>query len=205
MDTAGKRKRGGQSKPADEVKRHNITFRARDQLRHGLQTASVLSGRSISEEIERRLEHSLAEDAEAGGPRNKLLIHLISELLSRIEILKGSWVDNIDARAQVQVGLQAVIDNLSQLSSLLPAIPAKFEGGEEGLREAVRTSFNGAEATCRAYDAMYSVFHRALAEKKSKLSPLMKMRVDLSGAEQMALQSIIDYWTWTPEKAESSK
>jgi hypothetical protein len=46
------RPRGGQTKPAAERKRHNLTFRARDQLRSDLEKAAAAANRSVSEQIE---------------------------------------------------------------------------------------------------------------------------------------------------------
>lgn len=54
------RKRGGQLKPPEERKRNNLTFRARDELREQIRRCAEASGRSISEEIEHRLEISIA-------------------------------------------------------------------------------------------------------------------------------------------------
>jgi hypothetical protein len=50
-----KRRRGGQPKPPAERKRNNLTFRARDQLRADLEKAAAAAQRSVSEEIEYRL------------------------------------------------------------------------------------------------------------------------------------------------------
>src|SRR5215831_14817133 len=53
-----KRRRGGQTKPAAERKRNNLTFRARDQLKADLEKAATATNRSVSEEIEFRLGQS---------------------------------------------------------------------------------------------------------------------------------------------------
>jgi hypothetical protein len=50
-----KRRRGGQPKPPAERKRNNLTFRARDRLRTDLEKAAAAAQRSVSEEIEHRL------------------------------------------------------------------------------------------------------------------------------------------------------
>jgi predicted transcriptional regulator len=44
--------------PESLKRRHNVTFRIRDDLRAKLQTAADLSDRSLSEELERRIELS---------------------------------------------------------------------------------------------------------------------------------------------------
>src|SRR5687768_15799373 len=57
MDT-GRRQRGGQPKDPAERKRNNLTFRARDQLKASLAQQAKTNSRSLSEEIEHRLEMS---------------------------------------------------------------------------------------------------------------------------------------------------
>jgi hypothetical protein len=61
-----KRPRGGQPKPASLRKRHNQTFRIRDQLKTKLATAAEANRRSVSEEIEHRLELSFVYEATLG-------------------------------------------------------------------------------------------------------------------------------------------
>jgi hypothetical protein len=66
-DQPQKRKRGGQPKPAAERKRNNMTFRVRDSLRAELQASADKHQRSVSEEIEYRLEHSFQAERILGG------------------------------------------------------------------------------------------------------------------------------------------
>src|SRR3712207_2785522 len=56
-----RRKRGGQPKEPEERKRNNLTFRVRDRLKVDLEAAAAAGGRSVSEEIEHRLEQTLTE------------------------------------------------------------------------------------------------------------------------------------------------
>jgi hypothetical protein len=56
QDSAPKRRRGGQPKPALERKRNNVTIRVRDQNKADLQAAAAVAHRSLSEEIEFRLQ-----------------------------------------------------------------------------------------------------------------------------------------------------
>ena len=58
-----KRKRIGRPpKPAQERKSVNFTFRSRGEMREQLSRAAEVAGRSISEEIEKRLEQSFDEE-----------------------------------------------------------------------------------------------------------------------------------------------
>lgn len=55
-----KRKPGGQPKPEGERKRNNLTFRVRDALRARLEEAAAAAQRSVSEEIEFRLNRDFS-------------------------------------------------------------------------------------------------------------------------------------------------
>lgn len=57
-----KRRRGRPPKPEHEKRRRNLTFRVRAHLRYRLELAAARDGRSLSEEIEHRLERSLNEE-----------------------------------------------------------------------------------------------------------------------------------------------
>lgn len=57
-----KRKQVGRPpKPPEERRRSHFTFRTTDKLREQLRNAAAVSGRSISEEIEQRLEQSFRD------------------------------------------------------------------------------------------------------------------------------------------------
>lgn len=57
-----KRRRGRPRKQAALRKRNNLTFRTRDGLREQLEKTAKENGRSISEEIEHRLQMSFHHD-----------------------------------------------------------------------------------------------------------------------------------------------
>ena len=72
-----KRKRIGRPpKPAKERKSVNFTFRSRGDMRDRLRAAAAMSGRSISEEIEFRLEQSFQEERMAMAAVNALRQYL---------------------------------------------------------------------------------------------------------------------------------
>lgn len=62
MAEGQKRSRGGQFKDPTERKRNNLTFRVRDQRKAALEAAAAASGRSVSEEIEFRLNRDFSPD-----------------------------------------------------------------------------------------------------------------------------------------------
>jgi hypothetical protein len=101
MEPAQKRKRGGQPKPAEERKRNNLTFRARDQLKADLEAAAEYSGRSVSEEIEYRLQRSFVEDAQIAdtfGDRRTYRVFQICANATRVlfnpDDTSKSWLDD---------------------------------------------------------------------------------------------------------------
>jgi len=101
MEPAQKRKRGGQPKPAEERKRNNLTFRARDQLKADLEAAAEYSGRSVSEEIEYRLQRSFVEDeqiANTFGDRRTYRVFQICATATRVlfnpDDESKSWLDD---------------------------------------------------------------------------------------------------------------
>src|SRR4051794_4302083 len=57
------KKRGRPSLPADEKKRHSMTFRLRTELRNALEDLARRDGRSISEQVEHYVEQGAANDA----------------------------------------------------------------------------------------------------------------------------------------------
>src|SRR5258707_14372768 len=67
-----KRAPGRPSLPASEKKGRNLTFRIRDGMRERLSDEAALHERSLSEEIERRLQQSFLK--EEAGAREKTQI-----------------------------------------------------------------------------------------------------------------------------------
>ena len=93
-----KRKRGGQPKKAADRKRNNLTFRTRDKLRNDLEAAAADSQRSISEEIEHRLEDSFHCDQWFSSPELRRIVFLMTDSFVLAgeqwagEAPKGAWV-----------------------------------------------------------------------------------------------------------------
>jgi hypothetical protein len=89
-----KKRVGRPPKSPEDRKTVNFTFRSRGQMRELLQAAATASGRSISEEIEHRLEASFQKDNTAD-----IAVAAASEAINRFrkEFVKpflhesGSW------------------------------------------------------------------------------------------------------------------
>lgn len=70
--TEEKRKRGRPPKPAGERRDHNVTIRMRGDLREKMQAEADSDGYSLSESVERRLERSFEQIAQAEDVRNSV-------------------------------------------------------------------------------------------------------------------------------------
>ena len=106
---APKKRIGRPPKSEEDRKAVNFTFRSRGHMRDLLKAAAAASGRSISEEIEYRLQNSFREDDSYGGPRLSAVFRVIA---NSIALLKtgGSLAETDRARgaiAQVFVDLLA--------------------------------------------------------------------------------------------------
>jgi hypothetical protein len=95
-----KRPRGGQVKDPADRKRNNLTFRARDVLKDKLEETASKNGRSISGEIEVRLEMSFDWERAHGT---------VDAYLNRIKAEMGA-MEHGNVRAVLQrLGYQKVI------------------------------------------------------------------------------------------------
>src|SRR5437660_327572 len=83
-----KKRIGRPPKAKEHRKAVNFTFRSRDQMRERLEAAAAASGRSISEEIEHRLNQSFDEErlsaAFLGGTDTAKTLQLIANAMRRV-------------------------------------------------------------------------------------------------------------------------
>jgi predicted HicB family RNase H-like nuclease len=105
-----KKRIGRPPKANEDRKAVNFTFRSRGQMRERLQAAAIASGRSISEEIELRLERSFWRE-EIEGKTVELQVRLPERLQGRLEeaAKNKGWsmnteiVDRLDVSFQLQI------------------------------------------------------------------------------------------------------
>jgi len=116
-----KRKRGRPTLPKAERKRGILAFRARDDLRQVLTDAAKLSGRSVSEEIEHRLEQSF-ETADliagafraASGEANGDLMRAIATAIWLIERRTGKkWNEDQLTAIEVHSAIEGIVRALT--------------------------------------------------------------------------------------------
>lgn len=116
------KRRGPKPKALSALKRANLTFRVRDGMREKLINAGEASGRSVSEEIERRLEDSFRINEEFGTGGRLDLLRLVSSVLRMTEWLTkdNSYKDRtalIEAKVAITVLLDLWISSMRTGSS----------------------------------------------------------------------------------------
>ena len=107
---SAKKRIGRPPKAKEDRKAVNFTFRSRGQMRERLQAAAIASGRSISEEIELRLERSFWRE-EIEGKTVELQVRLPERLQGLLEeaAKNKGWsmnteiVDRLDVSFQLQI------------------------------------------------------------------------------------------------------
>ena len=89
-------KRGRPRKASSRRKRNNVTIRMRDQIKHRLEGSAKDNGRSLSEEIESRLEQSFLVTEEIfGGRRTFILMKMLANVFQLAENVSGKrWDDD---------------------------------------------------------------------------------------------------------------
>lgn len=108
MTKAVKKRRGRPPIAKETRKARNVTFRTRDELHRDLSTAAEASGRSLSEEIEYRLERSLTskrmlrEALEITyGPAITALMFAIGEIVRPVTGTDDRWIEDVETYQRV--------------------------------------------------------------------------------------------------------
>jgi hypothetical protein len=95
-------KLGRPPKHEGELLSKNRTFRVRGTLDEQLEAAAQKAGRSVSEEIERRLEKSFQEDGAYGGPHLSAVFRLLADYKALIEAKAGvRWTESDRVRDEI--------------------------------------------------------------------------------------------------------
>jgi hypothetical protein len=95
----------------------NRTFRVRGGLDEKLQAAAAASGRSVSEEIEFRLDQSFDRDAfiglVLGGDENAKVLQTIATVM-KLESRNGHWLKDVNASETVRRAVNFVIGQFAE-------------------------------------------------------------------------------------------
>lgn len=91
------------SETSNQGKRFALSLRITAEMRAALRDAAAYAGRSVSAEVESRLEKSLAKEEEAwGGPHTKAMMRFLAIAVQSIEESTGKrWIDDPATRDEV--------------------------------------------------------------------------------------------------------
>ena len=121
----GKKARGRPALPPEKGKRHAVGIRTTKELKDLLQRAADLSGRSLAQEIEYRLEASFQTEDTFGGPRTAALLRSLG---AAAQLWKGgaadAWLDDPRARRSIfQTWKQQLAVTHARLSEKEQSVP----------------------------------------------------------------------------------
>ena len=100
-------------------KRYPLNMRTTKETRERLENAAALSGRSLVQEVERRLENYFERDQEIqetfGSRRNYRLMQMIATIITRLEVngrAGADWLDDPDLFDRARAVVLMVMDSV---------------------------------------------------------------------------------------------
>jgi hypothetical protein len=129
--------------PEEERRSRNLTFRSRGKLHEQLQAAAAASGRSISEEIERRLDQSFWYDDVVGSAE---IAELAREAIVCAAGIKKNSSEGLEADNRARDVLRAALLELFYPTDhhyTLKLSPQEFETFSSGGVTALDAEVNG--------------------------------------------------------------
>jgi len=107
-------------------KRGTFKFRVTDGLRTQMEAAARVSNRSVSEEIEHRLEQSLASDflltQLMGSGKNASLLKLIAIMLSGLDQRADPWYSNPASAESLRSDIERAMSAVANSKTLEEAV-----------------------------------------------------------------------------------
>jgi hypothetical protein len=104
--------RGGRPAERGEAKRSPINMRTTPATRAALEAAAERGGRSLAQEIEQRLERSIEQERQLGGPQTAALISAILSDIAAIEEITGDrWYKDIKTFGAVRYAMKEQIED----------------------------------------------------------------------------------------------
>jgi hypothetical protein len=108
--------RGRPPKPQAQRKRANLTFRVRDELRSRLEAAATVAQRSVSEEIEHRLEASFRDEEllidNLGGRAAQPIIRPLLMFFELLSLRGKDWTKNKETADTLSDAMRRIIDGV---------------------------------------------------------------------------------------------
>ncbi len=122
-----KPKMGRPPLPPDKRRGASMGFRPTPTIRAELEKAARANGRSMSHEVEARLERSFVE---FGKEETFLVARLLANAIQTIEAVTGkNWMDDPEAHRQTQEACKIILDSFRPTDGKGPiGIDLKFEG-----------------------------------------------------------------------------
>ena len=161
--------------PAEKRKRNNLTFRTRDSVKADLETAAAKADRSLSEEIEFRLERSLQEQKEFGGRQLYGLLRLLVGVTEIIQARNGK-----SASDDWKTGLAVRHAWKRLIHDWLPRPPAEWIAEAEWLSGAMsdaperpKEPIRGGLLVPRAPEEEWETYRRRLQKYQKKLETFL--------------------------------
>jgi hypothetical protein len=123
-------RRGRPALPKGAGKRHALGLRATAECRKALEEAAASSGRSISQEIEFRLERSFHQDAEFGGREMAGLFRMMAGAAALISERRGGkpWSTDWESFQAVSAAWRELMNQVS------PNMPAEWKARFQTLK-----------------------------------------------------------------------
>ena len=153
-----KKSRGRPPKTPGEPKRSSFNTRIRSKLKSQLEHAAVKAGRSMSEEIEYRLEQSFVQETaarDAIGPSHVYpLMKMLGSTVTLIEEGTGKkWRDDRFTHVLVMKTIDRILDALGPQHSHAPGYEELLEKAE-AVGEALTAAVLGPNAKCSPMAAL---------------------------------------------------
>jgi hypothetical protein len=216
--------RGRPRKMDEDAKRAIINLRATQETKDELVRAGRRYGRSLSQEVEHRLELSLARERDAQSPSAAALVDMVRLAANRIEASTGkSWAEDADTWFQ----LELVIWRILQLNNPAPSATDDVELRREALRAAERASESAREILTamgdnnllavqkwgRTVEDQRELYYGALEgqinvsrELQSAMAALEERTKTLAGKAELALGSLANlFLVGEPKRGASSE
>jgi hypothetical protein len=142
MDEKGSspRRRGRPPLSPGAPKRASFNTRLREALKGQLETAAEAAGRSLSEEIEFRLEQSFQAEEALGGPRTRALFRSLANLTRLWKANEpDAWLDDIAGYDQISHAWKITIDNYAP--PITEQIKQRFEEGRQAVLRLINDDY----------------------------------------------------------------
>lgn len=155
---------GGRPTERDEPKRSAIAVRTTPTTKQRLEDAAGVSGRSLTQEIEQRLERSLELEDDLGGSDGISMFRAVALAMKSTREQVGDWRTDFDAFVVMRASLLRVIDGFQP-------IPTTFAETMANISSAIDRGAPREEIAAICEDLMQEVnAHRGRRARADKIA-----------------------------------